>query len=323
MRFLILGAGAIGGTIGGRLFEHDHEVVFVARGSHLNALHTRGLELRDPDKTVQLAIKAVGTVAEAQPRAGDVAILASKTQHSEALLSALAGCAPPGVAVVCAQNGVENERLALRRFSNTYGMRVMVAGTHLEPGVVEIATAPVWGILDLGRYPEGSDEFSEHVAQVLHASGFDARASAQVMSLKYLKLLSNLGNAIEAAVGTREDSVARDLGRAAQSEALACFAVAGIQVAEETDEGERRRQRGFIQPVGGSDRAGGSSWQSLQRRTGNIEADWLNGEVVLLGRLHGIPTPVNERLQEVANRLSRQQMSPGSMTSEELAGGLL
>ena len=42
---------------------------------------------------------------------------------------------------------------------------------------------------------------------------------------------------------------------------------------------------------------GGSSWQSLVRGTGTIETDFLNGEIVLLGRLHGIPTPVNADIQ--------------------------
>ena len=45
--------------------------------------------------------------------------------------------------------------------------------------------------------------------------------------------------------------------------------------------------------IGGRRRGGGSSWQSLARGTGTIETDYLNGEIVLLGRLHGVPTPVN------------------------------
>ena len=70
-------------------------------------------------------------------------------------------------------------------------------------------------------------------------------------------------------------------------------------------------------------RQGGSSWQSLRRGTGNIEADWLNGEIVLLGRLHGVPTPVNERLQAVANRMAHEGLRPASIRPEDLAAGLL
>jgi 2-dehydropantoate 2-reductase len=323
MRYLVLGAGAIGGAIGGRLFQHNHDVVLIARGDHLRALQATGLELRDPETTARLRVEAVDTPEAAAPRHDDVVILATKSQHSEALLGALAVVAPPGLAVVCAQNGVENERLASRRFANTYGMRVILAGSHLEPGVVEISTAPLSGILDIGRYPNGSDQLAENVAADLRASGFDALAGEDVMSHKYLKLLSNLSNAIQAACGTREDSVARELATAARAEARACYAAAGITVADETDEAERRRARGLTQPVGGTSREGGSSWQSLQRRTGNIEADWLNGEIVLLGRLHGIPTPVNERLQAVANRMAHDGRPPGSVSTGELAAGLM
>jgi 2-dehydropantoate 2-reductase len=323
MRYLILGAGAIGGAIGGRLFQRGHDVVLIARGDHLRALETAGLELRDPDKTEHLKVAAVATAEIAVPRPDDVVILATKSQHSEALLADLAVVAPPGIAVVCAQNGVENERLASRRFANCYGMRVILAGTHLEPGVVEISTAPLSGILDVGRYPNGSDELAEAIAADLRASGFDAQATGDVMSYKYLKLLSNLGNAIQAACGTHDDPVARELAKAARAEARLCLAAAGITVADESDEAERRRGRGLALPVGGATRQGGSSWQSLRRGTGNIEADWLNGEIVLLGRLHRVPTPVNEGLQAVANRLAHDGRPPGSMSAEDLARGLL
>ncbi len=74
--------------------------------------------------------------------------------------------------------------------------------------------------------------------------------------------------------------------------------------------------------MNGVTRRGGSSWQSLERGTGNIEADYLNGEIVLLGRMHGIPTPVNALLQELANRLARERRPAGSVPVEEIAASL-
>jgi 2-dehydropantoate 2-reductase len=333
MRYIILGAGAIGGAIGGRLHECGRDVVLVARGAHYEAIRERGLELRDPERTVTLDVPVADSPAAARPRPDDVVILATKTQQSEAALLNLwmqqVGRGGPNPyqfspSVVCAQNGVENERLALRRFANVYGMRVILAGTHLEPGVVEISTAPLWGILDIGRYPLGTDETAEAIAADLRTAGFDAQASADVMTHKYLKLLGNLGNAIEAACGTRtDDPIARELASRARAEGRACYDATGITIADETKEADRRRGRGLTQPVGGVTRLGGSSWQSLRRGTGNIEADWLNGEIVLLGRLHGIPTPVNERLQHVANEMARTGAQPGSMPAAVLAEGLL
>jgi 2-dehydropantoate 2-reductase len=73
-----------------------------------------------------------------------------------------------------------------------------------------------------------------------------------------------------------------------------------------------------LAPAGETQRAGGSSWQSLQRGAGSIEADYLNGEIALLGALHGVPTPVNRLVQRVANELARDGKPPGSITPDEL-----
>ena len=64
--------------------------------------------------------------------------------------------------------------------------------------------------------------------------------------------------------------------------------------------------------VDGAVRLGGSSWQSLTRGTGTIEADFLNGEIALLGREHGVPT-VNAALQRLANLAAREHRAPGFM----------
>ncbi len=68
----------------------------------------------------------------------------------------------------------------------------------------------------------------------------------------------------------------------------------------------------------GEERTGSSSWQSLARGTGSIEADHLNGEIVLLARLHGAAAPLNEALQRLAGEFARAGRAPGSLTPEEL-----
>lgn len=326
MRYVILGPGAIGGVIGGKLAVAGHEVALVARGAHLAALERDGLELRDPDETVRLRLPVAGTPGGVGLRAGDCVVLATKTQQAEAALAALAADAgelADELHVVCATNGVEAERLALRRVGSVYGMRVILAGTHLEPGVVEVATGPVFGLLDVGRYPSGTDEVAVQIAADLHSAGFDAAARDDVMSAKYLKLLSNVGNALDAAVADRwESEGARLLLEAAVAEARACYAAAGIVLPDEGEESSRRRLRGGIRPVNGVTRQGSSSRQSLLRGTGEIEADFLNGEIALLGRLHGVPTPVNVRLQRLANELAAAGRPPGSVDAGELAAEL-
>ena len=87
MRYIIIGAGAVGGTIGGCLFQGGHEVVLVARGAHLDALRRDGLRLATPLGTEVLPIPAVSGPAEVELRHDDVLILTAKTQHAEALLA--------------------------------------------------------------------------------------------------------------------------------------------------------------------------------------------------------------------------------------------
>ena len=323
MRFVIYGAGAVGGTIGGRLFEHGHEVVLVARGAHGGALQSEGLLLRTADGEVRLPVPTVLEPSALGPLdpARDVVVLGMKTQDTAAALDALAAVAPADVPIVCAQNGVENERLALRRFSTVIGMCVMLPASHLSPGVVEVSSTPVSGILDVGRYPSGVDEVAEEVAAALSASSFSSDAVRDVMRRKYAKLLMNLGNALDAACGA--GARRSPLMAMARAEAVACFAAAGIDHASEAEDRARRGDLMTVKPIGGQPRGGGSTWQSLARGTGRTEVDHLNGEIVLLGRLHGVPTPVNALFQEVGNRLAREGATPGSVdvaTLEAAAG---
>jgi 2-dehydropantoate 2-reductase len=73
-----------------------------------------------------------------------------------------------------------------------------------------------------------------------------------------------------------------------------------------------------VRPVE-DDQTGSSSWQSLVRGAGSIETDYLNGEIALLGRLHGVPTPLNAALQVLIRRAIDERWPAASRTVEELA----
>jgi 2-dehydropantoate 2-reductase len=329
MRYIIVGAGAIGGTIGGRLFEAGHDVVLVARGPHLDALRAHGLRLVTPDGEAALPIPAVGQPAELDLRDGDVLVLAVKTQDAEAVLAEWAwrpvrgGTVAAGsLPVVCAQNGVASERIALRRFRHVYGMCVWLPATHLEPGTVVAQGTPLTGVLHIGRYPSGTDATVTQLGADLARSRIVAPVTADVMRWKYGKLLGNLNNAIEALCGHGAGNGAADaaagLRRRATAEGTAVLDAAGIAYASRQESADVNGGRVRIEPVNGSPRVGGSSWQSLTRGTGSIEADYLNGEIVLLARKHGVPAPVNEVLQRLANQAAREHRAPGHTTPGEL-----
>jgi 2-dehydropantoate 2-reductase len=309
MRFVVYGAGAIGGTVGGQLFRHGHDVTLIARGAHYETVRDHGLRLDTPDESVTLDIPVVSRPADVKFAPGDVVLLAMKTQDTLAALTELSAVAPPEIVVVCAQNGVENERLALRLFPCVYGMCVMLPAAFYEPGVIEVYLAPVTGALDVGRYPRGDDETARSLAEAFAGATFESHARPDVMRYKYGKLLNNLGNAVEALFGPGDQG--GEIVRRAREEGAACLRAAGIEPADVQPLVGRAR------PVRGRPRTGGSTYQSLQRGTGTVEADYLNGEIVLLGREHGVPTPVNELLRRLVNRSAREGRGPGLLTAEE------
>jgi 2-dehydropantoate 2-reductase len=314
MRYVILGAGAVGGVVGGRLHLAGTDVVLVARGPHLDAIRRDGLRLRTPDGDHLLPIHAVGHVGQLELTADDVVVLAVKGQHTEAVLEELAAVAPPGIGVVCAQNGVSNERAALRRFADVYAMCVILPASHDVPGEVLQHSAPTAGVLDVGRYPTGTDARSDAISADLVAAGFVSTSDPAVMRLKHRKLLMNLGNALDALCA---ESFGTDLFARAQAEGLAVFEAAGVDVQSAEEEKERRAGGVSLHEVDGRGHAS-SSRQSLARGAGSIEVDHLNGEVVLLGRLHGVPTPVNEALQRLAGRAAREGLPPGAFTAADI-----
>ena len=313
MRFVIYGAGGIGGTIGARLHQAGADVCLIARGEHFRAIQRDGLRFVSPTQDVLLDIPCADHPRGADIAPADAVILCMKGQHTEAALRDLYAATGGQAHVICCQNGVENERLALRRFPHTYGMVVWLPAEHLEPGVVVNFAEGTAGGLDAGCYPTGVDEFITEVATALTAAGFSAAPDADIMRHKYEKLLANLSNAVNAATG--EGS--REIARVLREEALACYAAAGIRCATVA---ETRESRGAIRgaAVPGHDRHGGSSLQSMMRGTGDIETDFLNGEIVLLGRLYGIDVRANALVQEIGNRLVRESVEPGSMTVAEI-----
>ena len=120
---------------------------------------------------------------------------------------------------MCLQNGVENERVALRLFANVYGAVVMVPTAHLEPGIVQAYGTTLTGVIDLGRYPRGADDVARQIVRALGRSRFESAVREDVMRFKHAKLVMNLGNAVGALCGSGSSSeeltaLAREEGRA-------------------------------------------------------------------------------------------------------------
>ena len=308
---MVLGAGAIGAVVGGRLCQAGDDVTLIARGAHLEAIQARGLRLESPARSDTVRVTAVGHPRQIQWDSNHVVLMAVKSQQTQAALVALAAVVPPETPIVCLQNGIANEPAALRLFPNVYAVSLACPAGHLEPGVVQAWSTPVTGLLDIGCYPAGIDQLSAQVAAGFRAATFSSYPVETILRWKHRKLLTNLGNAIEAGCGPHERL--GPLGDLLLAEGEAVLSAAGLDAA--TAQEDRDRRGDLLQPgvIAGKSRPGGSSWQSLRRGTGNVETDYLNGEIVFLGRIHGVGTPANELMQRLARERAVARDAPGAV----------
>jgi 2-dehydropantoate 2-reductase len=216
------------------------------------------------------------------------------------------------------QNGVANEEAILRRFQHVHSVCVMLPSSHLEPGVVAQKCFPTPGILDIGRIPRRTDDLDSAVAADFRRAGFESEPRPDIMAWKYRKLVLNLGNGADAVC--TPGGATDELVRRARDEGDLVLRHAGLVVVSAEEDDERRGD--VLTSHDGSWRPGGSTWQSMERGAGSVEIDYLAGEIVLLGRLHGIPTPVNELLQHVVSQVARDGGRPRSLDAADLLARL-
>ena len=290
--------------------------MLIARGEHARVMRQQGLRFITPNEQEVLRIPVVEHPRDAAIDANTMVLLCMKSQHTLGALEDLSRTVAADTRVVCVQNGVANESMALRFFRHTYATVVNLPALFLNPGEVVSYADGLSGILDSGRYPHGVDAEVEQLTDDLTRAGFSARPDPAVMRFKYAKLLMNLYNILQA--GIRDIDNVADVRRLMREEALACYAAAGIDCAPKAE--VRARQDGVYRmaSVPGFDRTAGSSWQSIQRGTGDIETEYLNGEISWLGRLHGVPTPANDACVQLARELVVSGSGPGLLSAAEL-----
>ncbi len=316
MRYIVYGAGGVGGVIGARLFQAGQEVTLIARGEHARVMQTQGMTFIAPDEHCQLQMPVVEHPRQVSLDADTFVLLCMKSQHTLGALEDLARCASPDIRVSCVQNGVANEALALRFFQRTYATVVNLPALYLKPGEVVSYAQGCSGILDSGCFPGGVDDAVTQLTTDLSQAGFSARPAAAVMRQKYAKLLMNLYNILQA--GLHDVENAAEVRRLLRQEALASYAAAGIDCASKAEVQARQEGVYRMASVPGYERTAGSSWQSLMRGTGDIETEYLNGEICWLGRMHGVPTPANDACVALARELVLNGEGPGRLSAAEL-----
>jgi 2-dehydropantoate 2-reductase len=322
MRFLIVGAGAVGGYVGAHLALAGYAVTFAVRPATAERLAAQGLRLQLPGDTSPREVEghsiASPLAAALAGRDHDCLILAVKSFDTAAVLAEVrtAGTSPPPI--LCLQNGVDNEAAIAAEL----GERAVIAGTVTTPvsrsAGGDIVVEKARGVGIALEHP-----MAAQVAQAFRAARLETRCYPAADPMKWSKLLTNLlGNAQSALLDMPVGALLADrnsfaLEVAAQRECLRVMRALGYGVVNLPGVPVRLLALAFERLPGGVGRpllgravgAGrGAKMPSLHAdvRAGRLqtEAAWLNGAVARHGARLGISAPVNQALAELVDDLS-------------------
>lgn len=323
MRFLVVGAGAIGCLVGGRLQAAGHDAVLVVRDWLAPTLVDSGLRLNISGETLYVpVVTAVTSVKDGVLEFGpfDLVLFTMKAYDTSSAISELTAATEQPLPVLSLQNGVGNEE----QLRAALGADRVIAGVITMP-----ATMPVPGVVragsgGIGLAPLEPGQLVRSVVRPLTAAGFRTRTYDDAASLKWSKLLLNiLGNATAAILDWPPkrifaDADLFDLEWRAWHEALAVMRAQDVSVVALPGYPLpwvvrliRLMPRAWLRPlmtrVVGRGRGGKmpSLHRDLERTKQSSEVRVLNGAVVDAGRRLGVPTPVNAALTHTLLQIVR------------------
>ena len=300
MRIAVLGTGGIGGYFGGRLAAAGHDVTFVARGAHLEAIRERGLQVASVagDFTVH---PASATDDPASAGVVDVVLLAVKTWQLPPVLETLPSIVGPATAVVTTQNGVE----APDQVAAVVGRGAVLPGIAKifafidGPGRITHAGGPASLAFDEWEpRPGGASERVVRLRQAVAASGAASPEPDDIWAELWSKMLmvvpfGGLGAALAATIGElRGNPARRALLRDAMREVESLARARGIRLPEKVVEGTLA----FVddQPA---DATTSLQRDLLEGRPSELDA-W-TGAVVRLAADAGVDVPLHRLLLEL------------------------
>ncbi len=340
MRYLVYGAGALGSLIGGRLAVAGAEVLLIGRPDHVEAINLAGLEIRGEDGArVVREIGAVASLSSIDVLPGDRILLAVKTAEVPKSLHDLRDIYPETTPVFCLQNGVRSEEYAARRFLSVFGVSAGLCVNMPGAGIISLNFR---NDIAIGGYPLGCESPGRELAADLDRAGFRVSLSNSIMAVKWAKLVLNLNNATLAILGLHLQlamllpDVARFMAEV-EEEALRTLAAAGISIDDRDSSsdssglydlpGHIAALRAVVEDPAAiaiaatlpdDRRAHTSTWTDLRQERGTTEAGYFNGEIVLLGEKHSVPTPYNSTLLYTIERMADQRTPPGSLSLASL-----
>jgi len=291
MKIVMMGSGGVGGYYGARLQQAGHEVAFVARGAHAEAMRKNGLRIRSDLGDAHLSVRVLEDPAQAGP--ADLAVIAVKLWDTEDAARAVARV--PRAAVVSLQNGVDKDEVlagALGR-DRVLGGVTHIAAVIAEPGV--IAQTGKLQRVTLGELDGSRTPRLQAIADAFRSGGVETVVSDDIRRVTwekfvFLSALSGLTALTRKPIGdVRANPATRSLLLEALREAVAVARAEGAGL----DDAFAQKQLETMDslPAGML-----SSMAQDLLRGRRLELPWLSGAVVRRAEKHGLRVPARQAI---------------------------
>ena len=309
MRIAAMAAGAVGGYFGGRMAAAGHEVAFIARGAHLDAIRKNGLRIESTHGDLHLTnVKATDDPREVGPV--DIVLFAVKLWDTEKAAELARPLVGPDTRVITLQNGVDS----VERIAPILGADKVVAGTAYIATVIKapgvISHTSKFAMMRCGRVDRRPDAKLTAFADAAKAAKVEVNVMDDMDSERwqkfiFLSAMAGINSATRMPLGKiLADAETRAYYRRLMEECMAVGKAKGVALP--SDYVEDRMKFSDNAPPGMK----ASMLHDLE--AGNrLELDWLTGKVVTLGRELGVPTPASEAVYAMV-KLHRMGASGGS-----------
>ena len=294
MRIAIMGAGGVGGCLGGLLAKAGDDVSLICRGEHLEAIKANGLKLIRPDTEFVVEVDATDDPAKIGPV--DLVLFTVKTYQNRHVITALKPLMGPETSVISLQNGVESHEL----LGAVLGPSHILPGTYwasshvISPGVI---AEDVMAQISFGEIEDTESLRALEIRKVFRDAGLETELSSDPLQVIWQKfiVLSALAGITSASLTRPKELLqyqdARKMFCDAMAEALAVGLAKGIDLSENLVQESLE----YVDSLPDFQNAMQGDYENGRA----TELDALSGAVIRLGKQIGVATPVHSLLYSV------------------------
>ncbi len=292
-----MAAGAVGGYFGARMAAAGHDVTFIARGAHRDAIRADGLIVESTLGNLHLKdAKVTDDPGEVGPV--DIVLFAVKLWDTEKAAAQARPLIGPNTRLITFQNGVDSvERIApILGADHIAGGSAYIATVIGRPGV--IAHTSPFAKLRCGRIDGRQDSALETFSNAATKAGIDIETSKEMNRVRWEKFtflvaMSGITASTREGMGVAmSDPDIKAMFRAMMAEVVAVARASGVNLTDAFLEEQFKFAEGV--PPGMK-----ASMAHDLERGNRLELDWLSGKVVELGRKFAVPVPANEAVYAI------------------------